>query len=117
MKNLLSSHMCDGLNDQLDIEVCGEPSDIGEHQEYKVRGFNQKAGNTETLCEVRFQEGGYKTVGVNGLSNEALLAIIEHRLRGFQSGPFSCRENSVALTKVQEAILWLKVKIRGGIGE
>jgi hypothetical protein len=46
--------------------------------------------------------------GVNGISNEALLAIVEDRLLGFQAGPYSCRENAVALTKVQEAMMWLQ---------
>ena len=46
--------------------------------------------------------------GVNGISGEALLAIVEDRLIGFQSGGYACRENAVALTKVQEAIMWLQ---------
>jgi hypothetical protein len=49
---------------------------------------------------------------VNGISIEALLAIVEDRLLGFQSGQFSCRENSIALTKVQEALLWLAKRTR-----
>jgi hypothetical protein len=29
------------------------------------------------------------------------------RLRGFQSGDFRNRENALALTKIEEALLWL----------
>lgn len=34
-------------------------------------------------------------------------AIVIDRLRSFQSGPFSCRENALALTKCEEAMQWL----------
>lgn len=50
--------------------------------------------------------------GVNGISNEALLAIVEDRLLGFQSGEYACRENAVALTKIQEAMMWLQKRTR-----
>jgi hypothetical protein len=54
-----------------------------------------------------FQHGPIKEVGVNGITNEALLAIVLDRLRGFQESPFKCRENAVAITKLEEAMMWL----------
>jgi len=53
---------------------------------------------------------------VNGISNEALLAIVEDRLKGFQSGQYACRENALALTKLQEAMMWLHSRTRERIG-
>lgn len=44
--------------------------------------------------------------GINGLVDEILLNILIDRLRGFQSGEFSCRENSIALTHLEEALMW-----------
>lgn len=44
--------------------------------------------------------------------NEALLAIVEDRLQGFQSGQYACRENALALTKLQEAMMWLQKRTR-----
>jgi len=38
---------------------------------------------------------------------EDLLNIVVDRLESFQSGDFACRENALALTKVQEALHWL----------
>lgn len=61
---------------------------------------------------LQFQRGPIKEVGVNGLTNEALLAVLIDRLRGFQSGPFSCRENALALTKLEEARMWLFERTR-----
>jgi hypothetical protein len=63
-------------------------------------------------CSVCFQEGPIALAGVNGISNEALLAIVEDRLAGFQSGEYACRENALALTKIQEAMMWLQKRTR-----
>ena len=61
---------------------------------------------------LHFQNGPIKEAGFNGISVEALLAIVEDRLLGFQSGVFNCRENAVALTKIQEAMMWLQKRTR-----
>ncbi len=60
--------------------------------------------------EIKFQRGPIKEVGVNGLSNEALLAIVIDRLRGFQLGEFACHENAMALTMAEESLAWLKIR-------
>ena len=56
---------------------------------------------------VSFQHGPVAEAGINGLTNEALLAIVIDRLEGAQEGPFKSRYNALAITKVEEAILWL----------
>jgi hypothetical protein len=56
---------------------------------------------------IGFQNGPIKEFGVNGCQNEDLIAIVIDRLRCFQKGQFSCRENAIALTKLEEALLWL----------
>ena len=64
---------------------------------------------------MRFQNGPIGEFGVNGISNEALLAIVEDRLKGFQSGDYACRENALALTKLQEAMMWLHSRTRARV--
>lgn len=44
----------------------------------------------------------------NGVTNEALLAILIDRLRGFQSGKFACRENAQALSHLERALSWMQ---------
>lgn len=56
---------------------------------------------------IGFQNGPIKEEGYNGISQEALFAVIIDRLEGFQSGKFACRENAVALTHTETALLWL----------
>lgn len=60
------------------------------------------------LGVVSFQDGPIKEVGVNGVMNEDLIAIVIDRMRGFQSGEYACRDNEIALTKLEEALMWLR---------
>ena len=43
-------------------------------------------------------------MGVNGITNEALLAVLIDRLEGFQRGPFACDENAAMLVALQTAL-------------
>lgn len=55
-----------------------------------------------------FQQGPRTEEGsIEGLSDAAVLTVILDRLRGFQRGPHSCRENSLAITKIEEAMWWM----------
>ena len=58
--------------------------------------------------EVRFQNGGINEAGVNGVMNEDLIAMVIDRLNSFQTSKFKCRENALAITKLEEALLWLR---------
>lgn len=53
------------------------------------------------------QNGPVEESSVNAISNEGLLIIVADRLHELQSGYLRCRENALALTKVEEAVLWL----------
>jgi hypothetical protein len=59
------------------------------------------------LEDIHFQEGPIQEHGVNGVTNEDLIHIVMARLEGFQKSEFSCRENALALTKLEEALMWL----------
>lgn len=61
--------------------------------------------------DLEFQLGPVKEAGVNGLTNEALLAVLTHRL-GVLNKAFPCRENALAITKIEEAQLWLEKRTR-----
>ena len=69
---------------------------------------------------IKFQDGTVKDNGVNGLQvEEALLQCVE-RLREYQN-KLPCRENSIAITHIETAVLWLKARTqarieRGGEG-
>ena len=60
------------------------------------------------FIKIRFQQGPIKETGLNGTQIEDVLDILCKRLAGFQEGPFKCRENAIALTHMETALLWLK---------
>ena len=63
--------------------------------------------------EVNFQKGPIKEAGVNGVMNEDLIAMVICRLESFNQSDFRCRENSMAITKLEEALLWLRKRTIG----
>jgi len=73
----------------------------------------------EPWIDIKFQLGPVKEVGVNGTQIERVLEVLKERLEGFQNGDFRCRTNALAITKIEEAIMWLeertKVRIAQGV--
>jgi hypothetical protein len=65
------------------------------------------------IAEIHFQEGPIKEAGVNGVCNEDLIAMVITRLEHFNKSEFSCRENSMAITKLEESLLWLRKRTMG----
>jgi hypothetical protein len=98
-------HKINPVNDTLDVNVIDEPGAGGANHVYRVEPRN--SAGCEAL-DVKFQNGPIGEVGVNGVTQEVLLAIVIDRLRSFQAGPFSSRENALALTKCEEALHWLQ---------
>ena len=92
-----------GLNDDLAIDC--DPRD-------RLSGGNASHRYTvsldgETVADIRFQHGPrHVEKSVAGVTNEAIIAVVIDRLRGFQDGPYRCRENAIALTKLEEALHW-----------
>ena len=57
--------------------------------------------------EVQFQHGPIQENGVNGIQNEEMLELLTSRLR-YLNSKFPCRENSIAITHLEEAAMWLR---------
>lgn len=62
-------------------------------------------------ANIDWQTGTIPDVGVNGCQVEDVLDVCLYRLR-YLNGEQACRENSIAITKIQEAILWLNERTR-----
>lgn len=65
---------------------------------------------------IQFQNGARKLFdSVHGVLDTDLLEIVRDRLKGFQSGEFATRENAIALTHIEEALLWLNKRVEDRI--
>lgn len=108
----LTTHRIEGidndLNDALGVEVLDEPGAGGACHEYGIFGTD----GPETGVIIKFQNGPVKETGVNGVSHEALLAILIDRLEHFQAGPYACDENANALGSIRRGLVFLQQRTR-----
>lgn len=61
---------------------------------------------------IKFQEGPIGEVGVNGCQIEDVIDVLVARLNEFQKPPLGCRENALAITKLEEAKMWLEQRTK-----
>lgn len=118
----LSSHKVNPANDVIEIEVLDEPGAGGACHLYNISGFNTATNKSDPFvarygspadhATVLFQNGPIPENGVNGVTQEVLLAIVEDRLKSFQEGPYACNENGLALMHVREAMHLLHERTR-----
>jgi hypothetical protein len=111
----LNEHQVNPANDTLTIAVVDEPGSGGANHTYFIGNvdFDGNPGSEVALnyakaedaegCVVLFQNGPINEVGVNGVTHEALLAILCDRMRGFQSGPYASADNAEALACMEQA--------------
>ena len=106
-----------GTKNYTKIFAVDEKGEGGANHHYLVEQITDT--ETKQFADVLFQKGPIKVHGINGCCDEDLIAIVIHRLQGFQKGEFSCRENAIAITKLEEALLWLNKRtaerIRRGV--
>ena len=86
------------------VMIIDEPGHGNACHEYRIETMNAP---TAIVGQISFQNGPVKEFGVNGCHQEDLLAIVLDRLESFQAGEWRCRENAIAITKIEEAMHWL----------
>lgn len=116
----LDEHKINPGNDKLTITVLDEQGHGGANHLYQIAGFNTASNASDPFvarhgrpaehATVLFQNGPIDVDGngLNGVTHEALLAVLCDRLRGFQKGPYACKANACALTHLEEALHWLQ---------
>lgn len=109
----ITTHKLNGLNDAIEVIALGEPAADGAHHEYIIRGIRGPEDHHPIPTHaIIFQNGSIPEVGFNGITNEALLAVLMHRMAAFRDGPFPCRENSLAFTHLELAMFYLHSRTR-----
>lgn len=116
------SHEVEGAASNLSIVVGDEPAQPGNaNHRYDIIGFDtvsnasEHEGSFARALSILFQNGPIPSHGNNGVTIEALLAVIAHRLEGFQAGPFASQDNEDALLGVKNALEALQRRTRNRI--
>lgn len=115
----LTSHRVNECNEAIKVLALDPAGPGGASHIYAIeipvaddkQGFRDKTdGVWKDACILRFQNGAIKEVGTNGVTHEAVLAVLEDRLVGFQSGPYANNLNAAALYHIQAAQRCLKMR-------
>lgn len=110
----INDHKVNGLNEAIEI-TAGEPGPGGASTYYEIYVPDSVPPTPGTTIHVglSFQSQPIASpADYNGITNEALLAIIIDRMRGFQGGPFASRDGAIALTHLEDALLRLQRRTR-----
>lgn len=99
----ITGHQINALNRKILIAAGDKLSAGGAPQEYTIL-FDRAPSCGPNHYLLRFHEGNPAEVGVQGLTSEALIAILIDRFERFQAGRFPCLQNHLALSHMEAAM-------------
>ena len=112
MSREINTHKVNGINDGLKLTATDERSHGNANHRYHItteeyppaigggmssEDLRKAQAMLHAVHDIHFQNGTLSEAGINGLTNEILLAIVIDRLEGFQSGKYACDANERAL--------------------
>lgn len=114
MKELSTIQKREKLNQVFAVDELGPG---GAHHKYKIQSKEKDLNGIPLfLGEIQLQCGPRKEENsIHGVIDTDLLEIVRDRLKSFQAGPFSSRENACALTHIEEALMWMNRRVEDRI--
>ena len=109
-----------------DIFAVDEKGNGGANHKYDITYANKATIAEENNCllvsplhfitTIQLQNGARKLDdSIHGIIDTDLLEIVRHRLQCFQKGEFATRENAIALTHIEEALMWMNRRVEDRI--
>lgn len=112
MNEVTTHHDGLGLNDLILIEHDDPDEKNGSgthHYEFLLSGDLAGEDDTDQVGYLQFQHGPRNEPGSEpGLTSEAVVCALVHHFESFQAGPYRCRENALVITKLEEALHWMR---------
>lgn len=103
------------------VYAVDEKGNGGANHLYQINALTKAdglSGEREAITDwtIQFQNGARKDESaIHGVLDTDLLEIVRDRITGFQSGPYSSRENACALTHIEEALMWMNRRVEDRI--
>ena len=92
----LASNSADSVNAQVSVEEI-------------AKLIGPQVFDLAPVATIQFQRGPFDAEGSTpGTLGAAVLAALIDHYQGFQAGPLASRETALAITKLQEALFWLR---------
>ena len=96
-----------------EVYTVDEKGNGGAYHLYEICGESE---NGKLEVQIQFQNGARKLPeSIHGVLDTDLLEIVRHRLQCFQQGEFATRENAIALTHIEEALMWMNRRVEDRI--
>lgn len=112
MEKLSTIQKRENLNE---VYAVDEKGNGGANHIYDIKWDAYNNGYISTQ-RIVFQNGARKiSKSEHGVLDTDLLEIVRHRLQCFQEGEFATRENAIALTHIEEALLWMNKRVEDRI--
>lgn len=90
----------------------GDPGPGGAYHDYVVDHSYKDHNEGFDFSRIAFQKGPRNDPDArHGVLDVDLLEIVRDRLTAFQAGPFACRENAIALTHIETALLFMNKRV------
>jgi len=115
MQKLNTIQKRENLNE---VRIHGEKGNGGAYHTYEIFGEVVTDSGLGSMLSVfiKFQDGSRRlSTSTSGILDVDLLEIVRHRLQCFQQGEFATRENAIALTHIEEALLWMNKRVEDRI--
>lgn len=95
------------------VYALDDPGAGGANHTYRITPNGcDEAGDGYPSQDIFFQNGPRKSPdSIHGVLDTDILEIVRDRLKSFQAGEFSCRENACALTHIEEALMWMNRRV------
>lgn len=104
------------VKSEFSVDADGHPT--GGFTVMAVTAKDTEGAQGYQAIHIQWQDGMVNpTDGQNGAFVEDVLETARQRLQFFNSTEFRCRENSLAITKIEEALQWLDWRTRQRVAE
>ena len=111
MRQIFGHHDGHGLTEAITI-LADEAGPGGASHAYTVyvqTARSKPEHHGEQVASIQYQRGPRNEEGSTpGVLDSVLLAIVADRMRSFANGPYACHENERVLSRVEDALFWLK---------
>lgn len=90
----------------------GEVGPGGARHNYVITYGPEGRDTDRPLAHIVFQKGPRnESTSTIGVLDTDLLEIVRDRLKAFQNGAYACRENALALTHLEESLMWMSKRV------
>ena len=99
------------------VYAVDEKGNGGANHRYQIISKKDEKNPEQRVdVTIQFQNGARNEWGsMLGVIDTDLLEIVRDRLKSFQQGEFATRENAIALTHIEDALLWLNKRVEDRI--